>query len=249
MHGGGQFITIVFSQEAADEGGEVEEGAPSAEVGSITSRFESGEAFKSGGQHEGLDVDIKMAGKAREKFKSIEQAAQSNVPVPKSEHKPSKWDKKVESTAEVVNKRQVEEGSDEDDEEFDVKAMMNKFKSLGENASTPGTKVERKLEELEGLNVAAKNLRQRFEAAQGDEGEQGEEKKRQLEEEFAQLKEERDRAKQELEAEIEEKASTTAALKEEVQVAADHASKMTQKWEKIQAKEAKKAQKGQMPSK
>lgn len=37
--------------------------------------------------------------------------------------------------------------------------------------------------------------------------------------------------------------------KEEVQIAADHAQKMTAKWEKIHKKEAKKAQKGQMPQK
>lgn len=36
---------------------------------------------------------------------------------------------------------------------------------------------------------------------------------------------------------------------QEIQIAADHASKMAAKWEKIQKKEAKKAQKGQMSSK
>lgn len=50
----------------------------------------------------------------------------------------------------------------------------------------------------------------------------------------------------ELEAEQEE---ISAASKEEIQIAPEHASKMTAKWEKITKKEAKKAQKGQMPQK
>lgn len=37
--------------------------------------------------------------------------------------------------------------------------------------------------------------------------------------------------------------------KEEIHIAADHASKMTAKWEKIQQKEAKKAKKSKMPAK
>ncbi|VDO37417.1 unnamed protein product [Onchocerca flexuosa] len=37
--------------------------------------------------------------------------------------------------------------------------------------------------------------------------------------------------------------------REEIHVAADHASKMAAKWEKIQKKEAKKAEKSRMPSK
>lgn len=35
--------------------------------------------------------------------------------------------------------------------------------------------------------------------------------------------------------------------KEDIHIAADHASKMTAKWEKIQKKEAKKAEKSKMP--
>ena len=53
---------------------------------------------------------------------------------------------------------------------------------------------------------------------------------------------------QELKAE-EETAEKTGEEKEEIQVAADHASKMTAKWEKIHKKEAKKAEKSKMPSK
>lgn len=62
----------------------------------------------------GLDVEIKLAGKAREKFKNIEAQGGGSVPVPKSnaESRPSKWDKKTESTAEVVNRRQANEGEE-----------------------------------------------------------------------------------------------------------------------------------------
>jgi hypothetical protein len=67
-----------------------------------------------------LDVEIKMAGKAREKFREIEAHGAQAVPLPgkvrsllesfnrqlfQSEQKASKWDKKEESTAEVVNRR------------------------------------------------------------------------------------------------------------------------------------------------
>lgn len=241
-------------QKEANEGEEEASGAadreeiPSAEVGSIKNRFEAGEAFQSrvGGEKQELDVDIKMAGKAREKFKNIEaQNPQGSAPVPKTRNEPSKWDKKGESTAEIVNKRADvgNDESDDEDEAFDVKNLMNKFKNI-ENIGP--TKIERKLDELEALRVEAKNLRQRFEGSSQQDDEQSEEKKKQLEEEFKLLKEEREKAKRELEAEQEE---TTQESKEEVQVAADHASKMTAKWEKIHKKEAKKAEKGKMPTK
>ena len=63
--------------------------------------------------------------------------------------------------------------------------------------------------------------------------------------------EERERAKKEYEA---EQAEATAALaaqqhEDDVKIAADHAQKMTAKWEKIHAKEAKKAEKSKMQQK
>ncbi|KAI1715532.1 LIM domain-containing protein [Ditylenchus destructor] len=228
---------------------EEKEEIPPAEVGSIKNRFEAGEAYRSqAGEKPELDVDIKIAGKAREKFKNIEaQNPQGSAPMPKKTGAPSKWDKKVESSAEIVNKRaEQEDESDEEQEAFDVKNLMNKFKNI-ENMGAK--QMERKLDELEALRVEAKNLRQKFEQSGGDTEEHSEEKKRQLEEEFKQLKEERERAKKELELELKESEEANQATKEEVQVAADHASKMTAKWEKIHKKEAKKAQKDQMPQK
>ncbi|KAH7729560.1 LIM domain protein variant [Aphelenchoides avenae] len=211
---------------------------------------EDGEGAESSEDKGGLDVEIKLAGKAREKFKNIEAQGGGSVPVPKSnaESRPSKWDKKTESTAEVVNRRQANEDESEDEEEFDVKNLMNKFKNI-ENVSS--SKVDkRSLEELEALRVEAKKLRERFEKANlGETEEQVEEKRRQMEEEFELLKEERQKAKQELEAELAEKEADAQQDKEEVQVAADHASKMAAKWEKIHKKEAKKAEKGKMPQK
>lgn len=73
--------------------------------------------------------------------------------------------------------------------------------------------------------------------------------------------EEREKAQAQLKAE-EEAEDRSSNTKEEIQVgrdrkdndfslqiAADHASKMTAKWEKIQKKEAKKAEKSKMPTK
>uniref|UniRef100_A0A915D0J4 LIM zinc-binding domain-containing protein n=1 Tax=Ditylenchus dipsaci TaxID=166011 RepID=A0A915D0J4_9BILA len=101
---------IKEGEEADESGAQDKEEIPSAEVGSIKNRFEAGEAFQSrvgGGDKPELDVDIKMA---------------APVPKSKSDAKPSKWDKKNESTAEVVNKRVAgEDDSDENEEAFDVK--------------------------------------------------------------------------------------------------------------------------------
>jgi hypothetical protein len=209
------------------------------------------EAAETSEDKSGLDVEIKLAGKAREKFKNIEaQNPQGTLPLPKSQGdaKPSKWDKKTESTAEVVNRRNVEEEDDEsDEEEFDVKNLMNKFKNIQSSSTGKG---EKKLDELEALRVEAKKLRENFEkSAQLEDVEQNEEKRKEMEEEFRRLKEEREKAKLELEAEKAEQEAAGQTEKEDVQVAADHASKMAAKWEKIHKKEAKKAEKGKMPTK
>ncbi|KAI6171376.1 LIM domain and actin-binding protein 1 [Aphelenchoides bicaudatus] len=194
-----------------------------------------------------LDVEIKMAGKARERFHELEAQGQQGVPLPGQFQKassPSKWDKKEGSTAEVVNRR-VQEDSEPEDEEFDVKHLMNKFKNIAESAPSH---MHKKLEELEALRVEAKNLRQRFEQAGGDEDAEAEQKRRDLEAEFATLKAERERAHAELEAErAADEAARQADRDEDVQIAADHASKMAAKFEKINKKEAKKAEKMKMP--
>jgi len=53
-------------------------------------------------------VQIKLAGKAREKFKQIEAQGQAGIPQPGTgatqQKTPSKWDKKAEGPAEVVNR-------------------------------------------------------------------------------------------------------------------------------------------------
>lgn len=138
-----------------------------------------------------LDVQIKLAGKAREKFKQIEAKGQAGIPQPGAGQKaPSKWDKKTDgaSAAEVVNRRAVDDNdSGEEEEEFDVKNLMNKFKNIAELGT--GKERERNLDELEALRVEAKNLREQFEKAnQMESAEMSEEKRRQLEEEFKQLK-------------------------------------------------------------
>lgn len=55
--------------------------------------------------------------------------------------------------------------------------------------------------------------------------------------------------KEEVAAHREESPEVKISQKEEIHVAADHASKMAAKWEKIQKKEAKKAEKSKMPQK
>lgn len=61
------------------------------------------------------------------------------------------------------------------------------------------------------------------------------------------ISEERERAKLELEAERAQAEADVDPDKEDIQIAADHASKMAAKFEKINRKEAKKAEKSKMP--
>jgi hypothetical protein len=150
-----------------------------------------------------LDVEIKMAGKAREKFKNIESQNPNSVPLPKqtTQAKTSKWDTKKEVSAEVVNRRAVEESSseEEDDSAFDVKNLMNKFKNISTTES--GKHEKANIDELEMLRQQAKNLRKQFEEKnQLEDAEQSEEKRKQLAEEFKRLKEEREKMQQELKA-------------------------------------------------
>lgn len=223
-----------------------EEALPPAEVGSIKDRFEKGEAFKSAQGEKQLDVEIKMAGKAREKFQQIDaEGSQRTVsPTPKEKHE-SKWDKKPTFVPEVINKRIIENEPDEpeDEDAYDVKNLMNKFKNI-ENEPAKAPVHERPLD-LEGIKVEARNLKEQFEkAGTRDEADLAEEKRRQLEEEFARLKEEKEAAQAAQDETTEEE---KLPQKEEIQIAADHASKMAAKWEKIQRKEAKKAEKSKMP--
>lgn len=138
-----------------------------------------------------IDVEVKMAGKAREKFKNIEAQNPNSVPIPKqttSSNSNKYATKKDEGNAEVVNRRVVDETSSEDDDEnaFDVKNLMNKFKNIQDSGSS---KVERtNLEELEALRKQAKNLRQQFENRNEMDDEQNEERKKVLAEEFQKLK-------------------------------------------------------------
>uniref|UniRef100_A0A0N5ARN9 LIM zinc-binding domain-containing protein n=1 Tax=Syphacia muris TaxID=451379 RepID=A0A0N5ARN9_9BILA len=224
-----------------------EEILPPAEVGSIKDRFEKGEAFKSTHGEKQLDVEIKMAGKAREKFQQIDAEGLHNVaPAPKGKHE-SKWDKKQTVAPEIINKREIsdEPNEPEDEDAYDVKNLMNKFKNIGNEPSKTFTH-ERPLD-LEGIKVEAKNLKEQFEKTDNqNESELAEEKRRQLEEEFARLKEEKEVAQAREALEEPSAEEEKAPQKEEIQVAADHASKMTEKWEKIQRKEARKAEKSKM---
>ncbi|MFH4977656.1 hypothetical protein AB6A40_004365 [Gnathostoma spinigerum] len=238
------------AEEAASADGGPGKGieVPTEELGSIKDRFEKGEVFSSAtGEKSELDVEIKMAGKAREKFKQIEAEAPQNIATPEKQKKASKWDKKEKAAPEVINKRIVEEEPDEPEPEdaYDVKNLMKKFKNIGHD-TTAAVPHERHLD-LEGIKVEAKNIKDQFEkAVDADEEEKLAERQRKLEEEFARLKEAKEAAAAEAEPEEEQE---TVAPKEEIHVAADHATKMAAKWEKIQKKEAKKAERSKMPQK
>uniref|UniRef100_A0A1I7ZQ79 LIM zinc-binding domain-containing protein n=1 Tax=Steinernema glaseri TaxID=37863 RepID=A0A1I7ZQ79_9BILA len=241
------------AKKAKEEAGEVVEGAEEgeviegAEVGSIKDRFEKGQAsnVSEGGKSQ-LDIEFKMAGKARDKFKEIDASGAAPVAPNLQKTEVRKYDtRKDVNVPEPINRRVVDDDEEPEDEDFDVKNLMNKFKNIGEQGNV---QKERKLEDLEGVKLESKSLKQRFEQAgqEAEDAEAAEMKKKILEEEFKRLKEEKEKAK---EVEPEEEEDAEMPTKEEIQVAAEHASKMAAKWEKIQKREAKRAQKGQMPAK
>nr|ABS50363.1 LIM domain protein variant [Cyathostominae sp. JM-2007a] len=241
------------AKKEAEQGITPGEGA--ADVGSIKDRFDKGEAFKSqGADGKELDVEIKMAGKAREKFMQIDASGATPVVPNVKKHEPSKWDKKEGPVAEVINRRVVEDYDEPEDEDaFDVKNLMNKFKHIGETSATSAISEEQRAE-LEAIkSQAAKqasNIKQRFEQGIDDDADMAEEKRRQMQEEFERLKREREEAQKRLEEERAlELQQQHEVEKEDVAIKADHASKMAAKWEKLQAKEAKKAEKSRMPEK
>ncbi|KAL6737288.1 hypothetical protein Aduo_010943 [Ancylostoma duodenale] len=242
------------AKQEAEQGGAADVSARevgAADVGSIKDRFDKGEAFKSqGADGKELDVEIKMAGKAREKFMQIDASGATAVMPNQKKHEPSKWDRKEDRpAAEVINRRVVEDNDElEDEDAFDVKNLMNKFKHIGESsAATTAISAEQRAE-LEAIKSGAKDIKQRFEHGVEDDSDMAEEKRRQMQEEFERLKKEREEAQRRLE---EERAmeQPKEIEKEDVNIKADHASKMAAKWEKIQAKEAKKAEKSRMPEK
>ncbi|EJD74924.1 LIM domain-containing protein [Loa loa] len=218
------------------------------QVEEIKNRFEKGD-YSSRNEHEDkqLDVEIKMAGKARQKFRQIDaEGTQTIAPRNQQEKHISKWDKKESTIPEPVNRRMVEdeEKEIEDDDVYDVKNLMQKFTNIGREEETK-IKHERP-SDLDEIKIAARNLKEQFEKVGTKfENETAEEKRRQLEEEFERLRREKEAAA--VREEISEEGKFPE--KEEIRVAADHASKMAAKWEKIQKKEAKKAEKSRMPPK
>uniref|UniRef100_A0A8R1I094 LIM zinc-binding domain-containing protein n=2 Tax=Caenorhabditis japonica TaxID=281687 RepID=A0A8R1I094_CAEJA len=183
-------VAAMKAQEEADEAGN--NGA--ADVGSIKDRFDKGEAFKSSeNKDKQLDVEVKMAEKAREKFRQIDASgAEPVLPQQKKPSEPSKWDKKDDKpAAEVINKRTVESEPQEDDEEdaFDVKNLMNKFKSIGETGGKTTKANTEQRAELEALSSAAREFKAKFEGS-GDteDAPAAEARRKQMEEEFETMK-------------------------------------------------------------
>ncbi|VDM54301.1 unnamed protein product, partial [Angiostrongylus costaricensis] len=239
------------AKQQAEEGNvsSVGPGEDAADVGSIKDRFDKGEAFKK----RGVDVEIKMAGKAREKFMQIDASAATPVlPNQTKKHEPSKWDKREDRpAAEIINRRVAEDNDEpEDDDAFDVKNLMNKFKQLGEASPASTTLSTEQRAELEAIKSEAKSLKKRFEQGIDDDSDLTEEKRRQMQDEFERLRKEREEAQRRLEEErAMEMQQEKGVEKDDVHIKAEHAAKMAAKWEKIQAKEAKKAERSRMPEK
>ncbi|KAL3982429.1 LIM domain family protein [Acanthocheilonema viteae] len=235
-------VKEIFDDTGIEAGAEIQ-------VEAIKSRFENGN-YSARNEHEDkqLDVEIKMAGKARQKFQQIDVGgAQTIVPENRQEKHISKWDKKEGAIPEPVNRRVVEdeENEIEDADAYDVKNLMQKFTNIGREEETK-IKHERP-SDLDEIKIAARNLKEQFEKVGMEfENETAEEKRRQLEEEFERLRREKEEAAAVREETPEEE---KFAGREDIQVATDHASKMAAKWEKIQKKEAKKAQRSRMPPK
>ncbi|KAE9419115.1 hypothetical protein Angca_002267 [Angiostrongylus cantonensis] len=244
------------AKQQAEEGNvsSVSPGEDAADVGLIKDRFDKGEAFKSHEVDErGVDVEIKMAGKAREKFMQIDASGAAPVlPNQTKKHEPSKWDKREDRpAAEIINRRVAEDNDEpEGDDAFDVKNLMNKFKQLGEASPASTTLSTEQRAELEAIKSEAKSLKKRFEQGIDDDSDLTEEKRRQMQEEFERLRKEREEAQRRLEEERAiEMQQEKGVEKDDVHIKAEHAAKMAAKWEKIQAKEAKKAERSRMPEK
>jgi len=214
------------------------------ELNSFKDKFERGQVDEAHEKTAIEQLDIQL----RDLKQAFEKPEAEMTPEERTELKKREIEEeflRYKMARKLREKQQGEEDGTESAEAFDVKTVMEKFKNIEGMAPK---QIEGKLDELEALRVEAKNLRQRFEQANADNSEISEDRKRQLGEEFALLKDEREKAKKELEAEQALDAEN-ASQKEEIQVAADHASKMTAKWEKIHKKEAKKAEKSKMPQK
>uniref|UniRef100_A0A0K0D669 DUF2040 domain-containing protein n=1 Tax=Angiostrongylus cantonensis TaxID=6313 RepID=A0A0K0D669_ANGCA len=260
------------AKQQAEEGNvsSVSPGEDAADVGLIKDRFDKGEAFKGHEVDErGVDVEIKMAGKAREKFMQIDASGAAPVlPNQTKKHEPSKWDKREDRpAAEIINRRVAEDNDEpEGDDAFDVKNLMNKFKQLGEASPASTTLSTEQRAELEAIKSEAKSLKKRFEQGIDDDSDLTEEKRRQMQEEFERLRKEREEAQRRLEEERAiEMQQEKGVEKDDVHIKmfdmltivytkksnlqAEHAAKMAAKWEKIQAKEAKKAERSRMPEK
>ncbi|KRY37155.1 LIM domain and actin-binding protein 1 [Trichinella spiralis] len=272
-----------------------------AELSSIKQRFEQGTAFQADQDtapkvRPDLDLEIKVASKAREKFKKLDEEAPAVVQQPTAVGvvKESKWTKETAPVPEPINRRKPADDADEADsnqpEDFEVKHLLDKFKQIGQTAQADaqkpkGPKPKRvitpppegykaevesvgkerpagvvvsdtgKQEEQPLVKTDAKQLREKFErntAAAGHVDEEAaEEKRRELEEEFRRIKAEKEMAKNQITEDQDDADGdgNAAENKEDLAIAAEHAHKMRARWEKIQKKEAKKAQKSTMPRK
>ncbi|KRX66732.1 LIM domain and actin-binding protein 1 [Trichinella sp. T9] len=122
-----------------------------AELSSIKQRFEQGTAFQADQDtapkvRPDLDLEIKVASKAREKFKKLDEEAPAVVQQPTAVGavKESKWTKETAPVPEPINRRKPADDADEADsnqpEDFEVKHLLDKFKQIGQTAQTDAQK-------------------------------------------------------------------------------------------------------------
>ncbi|CAB3406718.1 unnamed protein product [Caenorhabditis bovis] len=237
-----EFQRYKLARKAAKAQEEAENADENADVGTIKHRFDGGEAFKAASTDgKTIDVEVKMAGKARQKFLEIDASggAAPVAPQPQKKAEPSKWDIEKKPMAEVINRRVVDDDDDDendDDDAFDVKNLMNKFKNIGASSEQVKTSSEHRAE-LESLKTAAKDFKAKFEKHADESDAAAEARRQQMEAEFEIMKKEREEAQRKLEEERLAEASqsqSTEARDEEVA---------------IKQKEAKKAEKSRMPEK
>uniref|UniRef100_A0A1I7XK04 LIM zinc-binding domain-containing protein n=1 Tax=Heterorhabditis bacteriophora TaxID=37862 RepID=A0A1I7XK04_HETBA len=250
-----------FMEGHAFEGSTVEKSATDLselkfnQLKGFKERFEKGEGDAEV-QKTAVDVDVNLGGiKA-----AFENSEENMTPEERSAQKKKEIEaeflryKLARRAAAERAKQQEEEGEvppaiDGDDVAADVESIKDRFDKgdAFKVQGIDGCKHEQRAE-LEALKTEAKNLKQRFEKGVEEGSDLADEKKRQMQEEFETLKKEREEAQKRLE---EERAQEEAidVEKEDINIKVDHASKMAAKWEKIQAKEAKKAEKGRMPDK
>jgi len=139
-------------------------------------------------------------------------------------------------------------GESDDEDDFEVQNVLSKFKCMENRKDDEFDKKPKPKRQMTpppegGVGIDPEALKARFEqGTEEKDPKEEEERRKRLEEEFKLYKDEKERLKQ-LAAEEDEGDDDEIVEKEDMAINPEHAAKMKQRWEKIQKKEAKKAQK------